>query len=137
ILNPTIDLQVRDVRNIPYDREELPIPNLMANGKRLVELSKMDWDGIELSLDFASVPYAFNGGAEGLKADWCSWAVKMENNFKLVKEIEEDNNRLLIKAYDLDSDVAPEISEEQVTVTRPDREEDMERLISYSIGCMM
>jgi hypothetical protein len=51
--NPTVNLQLKDVRALPF-------PNSMANHKELanlarecVEISRADWDGLETSLDFA------------------------------------------------------------------------------------
>jgi type II restriction/modification system DNA methylase subunit YeeA len=54
-----------------------------------------------------------------------------------MKQLEEDNNRILIAAYGLQDELAPEVPDEQITVYRPDREEDIKRLLSYAIGCMM
>ena len=53
------------------------------------------------------------------------------------KELEEQNNRLFIEAYGLQDELSPEVPEDQITLYRPDREEDIKRLISYAIGCMM
>ena len=33
--------------------------------------------------------------------------------------------------------LSPEVPEDQITLYRPNREEDIRRLISYAIGCMM
>jgi type II restriction/modification system DNA methylase subunit YeeA len=52
-------------------------------------------------------------------------------------ELEQENNRLFIKAYGLQDELSPEVSDDEITLYRPDREEDIKRLISYAIGCMM
>ena len=54
-----------------------------------------------------------------------------------LQELETENNRLFIEAYGLQEELAPEVPEDQVTLARADREDDVKRLISYSIGCMM
>ena len=54
-----------------------------------------------------------------------------------MKESEEDNNRLFIDAYGLQDELSAEVPDDQITLYRPNREEDMKRLISYAIGCMM
>ena len=51
--------------------------------------------------------------------------------------LEEENNRLFINAYGLQDELSPEVPEDQITLTRADREKDCQRLISYAIGCMM
>ena len=57
--------------------------------------------------------------------------------FRRVKELEEKNNRLFIEAYGLQDELSPEVADDQITLYRPDREEDIKRLLSYAIGCMM
>jgi type II restriction/modification system DNA methylase subunit YeeA len=51
--------------------------------------------------------------------------------------LEEENNRLFIEAFGLRDELTPEIPEDQITLYRPNREEDIKRLVSYAIGCMM
>jgi type II restriction/modification system DNA methylase subunit YeeA len=54
-----------------------------------------------------------------------------------MQELETENNRLFIEAYGLQEELTPEVSEDQITLARADREADMKRLISYAICCMM
>ena len=54
-----------------------------------------------------------------------------------MKELEEENNRLFIEAYGLQDELSPEVPDGQITLYRPNREEDIKRLISYAIGCTM
>ncbi len=54
-----------------------------------------------------------------------------------MQRLEEENNRLFIEAYGLQDELSPEVPEEQITLARADREKDCQRLISYTIGCMM
>jgi len=54
-----------------------------------------------------------------------------------VKQLEEENNRLFIDAYGLQAELSPEVPDDQITLYRPDREEDIKRLLSYAVGCMM
>jgi type II restriction/modification system DNA methylase subunit YeeA len=54
-----------------------------------------------------------------------------------MKRLEEENNRLFIDAYDLQDELSPDVLEAQITLGRADREKDIQRLISYAIGCMM
>ena len=51
--------------------------------------------------------------------------------------LEEENNFIFIEAYGLQDELSPEVPEEQITLTRADRQKDSQRLISYAIGCMM
>jgi type II restriction/modification system DNA methylase subunit YeeA len=54
-----------------------------------------------------------------------------------MQRLEQENNRLFIAAYGLQDELSPDVPEDQITLTRADREKDCQRLISYVIGCMM
>jgi type II restriction/modification system DNA methylase subunit YeeA len=54
-----------------------------------------------------------------------------------MQQLETENNRLFIKAYGLQDELAPEVPEEQITLARADASDDTRRLLSYAIGCMM
>ena len=54
-----------------------------------------------------------------------------------MKRLEEENNKLFIDAYGLQDELTPDVPDEQITLTRADREKDSQRLVSYAIGCMM
>lgn len=54
-----------------------------------------------------------------------------------MKRLEEENNKLFIDAYGLQDELTPDVPDEQITLTRADREKDSQRLVSYALGCMM
>ncbi|KAK0359593.1 hypothetical protein LTR94_030717, partial [Friedmanniomyces endolithicus] len=54
-----------------------------------------------------------------------------------MKRLEEENNKLFIDAYGLQDELTPDVPDEQITLTRANREKDSQRLVSYAIGCMM
>jgi len=51
--------------------------------------------------------------------------------------MEEENNSIFLEIYGLDDEIDHRVSDDQITLTRPNREKDMQRLISYAIGTMM
>jgi type II restriction/modification system DNA methylase subunit YeeA len=57
--------------------------------------------------------------------------------FARMKELEEQNNRLFIRAYRLQDELSSDVADDQITLYHPERENDIHRLISYVIGCMM
>jgi hypothetical protein len=133
LVSPTLSNQVMDVGKIPVDDQlfERPCVTLAA-----VELSKTDWDSFETSWDFQTLPVFKHGPATLRQAqqaadDECCY------RFKRMQKLEEDNNRQFIDAYGLQYELSPEVPEDQITVYRPAREEDIKRLLSYAIGCMM
>ena len=54
-----------------------------------------------------------------------------------MQAIELVNNRHFIDAYGLQDRLSPEVPDDQITLYRPEREEDVKRLLSYAVGCMM
>jgi type II restriction/modification system DNA methylase subunit YeeA len=54
-----------------------------------------------------------------------------------MKALEAENNRLFINAYGLEGELRPEVPDDQITLYRPDRQQDIQRLLSYAVGCMM
>ena len=100
-----------------------------------ISKSKEDWDSFETSWSFRGVE--FSNSSFNIANNWAQWFDSCEKRFSALKEAEEENNRLFINAYGLQDELSPEVPEDQITLTRPDREKDMQRLISYAIGCMM
>ena len=54
-----------------------------------------------------------------------------------VRSLEEQINRLFIEVYQMQDELSPRVPDDQMTLYRPNREEDIKRLLSYAIGCMM
>jgi hypothetical protein len=140
VLNPTIEVQPRDVSNIPYSPARIaPIEGtVISNVDELVSISKSDWRGNETSFGFSTLPWV-NGVPKSSRARsaWEDWSQDRLSVRMRVKSLEEENNRLFINAYGLQDELSPEVPESQITLTRADQERDSQRLISYAIGCMM
>lgn len=137
LLNPSIDIQVKDVRNVPLANnlnrklvEELVSP--------LVSIAKADWDNFETSWDFRDQPLLrprLKGAT--LEASWRNWEAQSTAAIRRMQELETENNRLFIAAYGLDGELQPEVPEEQITLARADARKDAAALLSYAVGCMM
>ena len=54
-----------------------------------------------------------------------------------MKKIEEEINRVFIEAYGLQDELCPEVPDDEITLYRPNREEDIKRMLSFAVGCMM
>lgn len=137
-LNPTVNFQVGNIASLPFAQSLLEPrrEKIVCTVNEIIGLSKDDWDSFETSWDFQALPIchqdAVTLGASQEAAD-----AECHNRFARMKELEEENNRLFIEAYGLQNELTPEVPEDQITLYRPDREEDIKRLISYAIGCMM
>jgi len=137
ILNPSIDLQVRDVRNIPYDIGLLPVSDLAANGEKLIKVSKAIWDEGECSLEFSSPQSLLGGGFACLEEQWEARKEELKLGFNVVKSVEYENNSLIIKSYGMQGELSPEVPDEHISFPSADRKADAQRISSYAVGCMM
>ena len=134
ILNPTINFTVGDFSRIPLcshsalrdkNRSEIPI-----------EISRQDWDSFEVSWDFQYHPFLVYRDSI-LDQSFALWQKKAESAFQKLKHLEEENNRYWINAYGLQSELTPEVPDDQITIRRADLPRDIRSFISYAIGCTM
>jgi hypothetical protein len=136
-LSPTVNFEVGHVASFPV------MPELIARAssftltvEKLIELGKSDWDAHETSWDFATLPVLLHKQGT-LQQSQEAANVECLTRFVRMKELEEENNRLFIDAYGLQDELAPDVPDDQITLYRPDRKNDIQRLLSYAIGCMM
>ena len=103
-----------------------------------IELSKSDWDSFETSWGFGNLPFTKHELlASTVETSFSNWYTQCYDNIHRMQGLEEKSNRLFIHAYGLQDELTPNVSEEHITLARPDRGEDIKWLISYAIGCMM
>lgn len=131
VLNPTLNFQVGNVEQLPY-------VNVQNNdiGKKCIEIAKIDWDSYETSWDFTQNPI-IRTQQPNLEQAFNTWQQQNADAVAEMKRLEEENNKLFIDAYGLQDELTPDVPDEQITLTRADREKDSQRLVSYAIGCMM
>lgn len=140
ILNPTINLQIADVIRLPLPQalDDLDKARVSTIARSLVEVSKADWDSVETSWDFKGLLWiSSDHRASRIELAWMQMESAAKERIESLKLLEEENNRIFIKAYGLQGELSPEVPESQITLARADREKDSQRLISYAIGCMM
>jgi hypothetical protein len=137
-INPTLNNNSGDIDKLPYALNASQRAEAGATVKKIVALSKLDWDKSEVSWDFSRLPIIGQvGNVKSLETAWNQSAQNIAQRIVEIKSLEEKNNSLFINAYGLQDELTPEVPENQITLTRADREKDCQRLISYAIGCMM
>ena len=138
ILNPTIEIQPRDIAVIPYLHDKLSLKkdeiNFVVN--KLIGISKLNWNSYETAWDFSQNP-TIRTGQPNLEQAFNTWQQQNADAVAEMKRLEEENNKLFIDAYGLQDELTPDVPDEQITLTRADREKDSQRLVSYALGCMM
>lgn len=133
ILNPTLHFHVGYFNKLPYPTKLVADDNLYI---QLKNIAKNDWDAYETSWDFTQNP-VIRTGQPNLEQAFNTWQQQNTDAVAEMKRLEEENNKLFIEAYGLQDELTPDVPDEQITLTRVDREKDSQRLVSYALGCMM
>jgi len=135
VINPTAANNPGDIGKLPLLFTD--VAAVESASSEAIEISKGDWDDSETSFDFKRFPFATASSGKTLQLTYQDRCNTVTNRIVALKIIEENINRFFIQAYGLQDELSPEVPEDQITLTRPDREKDSQRLISYAIGCMM
>lgn len=134
LLNPTITLQVKDVKNTPIifnDEQIIAVEELV---KHNIEYAKSDWDSFETSWDFTKHPLLRNKPT--ISEAYAEWEAECNARFTQLKANEEELNRIFIDIYGLQDELTPEVEDKDVTVRKADLQRDIKSLLSYAVGCM-
>ncbi len=136
IVSPTVGFEVGQIRT-------LPVPPLSSVDSDLVEKivrqHKNDWNYSEYSWDFSTLDLLPSSGSDEplVRLSHQRWVTRCHDILRNMKAAEIKNNEAVIRAYGLQDELSPEVSDDHITLYRPNCEEDIKRLISYSTGCMM
>ena len=136
VLNPTINIQAKDIKNMPIlidDNKKIIVENIE---KRNIEMSKYDWDLFETSWDFEKHPI-IEFKSNNIENSFNIWSEFTETQFNQLKSNEEELNRIFIDIYGLQDELTPEVEDKDITIRKADRDREMKSFISYAVGCMM
>lgn len=155
ILNPTINLQVGDIKNIPIIESEENKEKIINLAKNNINLSKKDWDMYETSWDFKVSPIVANRIDGKIESAYEAYKREVNERFEKLKANEEELNKIFIDIYGLQDEVTPDVSDRDITIAKIfDKKEDIDEVIkgnkyvmtcenvvknflSYFIGCLM
>ncbi|MGI6747210.1 MAG: BREX-1 system adenine-specific DNA-methyltransferase PglX [Anaerovoracaceae bacterium] len=137
VLNPTMNYQVGNVRSLPIINEIFNNEEISSIVSSNVCISKTDWDSFETSWNFLKHPiHTHRGDSTTLEQAFNNWSNFAENQFNQLKANEEELNRIFIEIYGLQDELTPEVADEDITISKADRERDIKSFISYAVGCM-
>lgn len=154
IINPTINLNIKDILLVPLVKEYIDI--IRTKVEKNISLSKSDWDAFETSWDFTKHPLVVNSdqcivNSESLANTQLTtnhsslatiaqayqrWEEETNARFAQLKANEEELNRIFIDIYGLQDELTPEVEDKDVTVRKADLQRDIKSLLSYAVGCM-
>ena len=156
VINPTMHTLSGDVARIPFKADVSDKEQVVDKANLLLLSHRADWDAYERSWDFQSLPLltASSDPTSTLESSYTVWITQNRDTIAEMKRLEEENNRLFIDAYGLADELTPDVPIEQITLTvnpayryggklteeelwTSFREDTMQELISYAIGCMM
>ncbi len=155
IMNPSMHFTIGDFGNLPCP-ETMKADTQADLGETCVKSANADWDAYERSWDFQSLPILTVSSAprSTIESSYTTWIAQNRETIAEMQRLEIENNRLFIDAYGLADELTPEVPLEQITLTvNPAyryggklteeqrwtrfRQDSMEELISYAVGCMM
>ena len=154
VFNPSINLQVKDVKSFPIKLSHNE--EVISKAKVNIRLCKEDWDAFELSRDFMEHPLVrwSKESEENIKGfmfhyykkrpvvscplelSSLLWMGECNERFEQLKKNEEELNHIFINIYGLQSEISSDVEERDVTVRKADLKRDIRSLISYAVGCM-
>lgn len=153
-MNPTLNFLPGNIANLPISPKIVDDPIFLSNTKRLVQLSKNDWDSYEISWDFVRHPLL---GSDEKNTRLKTVYTKLRNAYTEItvemQSLETENNRICIAAYNLEDELTSEVPLNVITLTcnphyrygGEKTEDELEallladtirELISYAVGCM-
>ncbi|WP_335995395.1 BREX-1 system adenine-specific DNA-methyltransferase PglX [Acinetobacter pittii] len=136
IFNPTLNFVVANIASLPVIKLSKHKIDVTDNTKSLINFAITNWNSYETSWDFVQNPI-IRTQQSNLEQAFNTWQQQNTDAVAEMKRLEEENNKLFIDAYGLQDELTPEVPDEQITLTRADREKDSQRLVSYALGCMM
>lgn len=153
-LSPTLNFEAEHLCKIPVITDEDIQRKINPLIEQLTQLSKIDWDALEISWDFSTHSLlSFDFG----KDLFDGYKILRNRCYDYIHEmqlLEQESNRLFIEAYGLIDELASDVPLDEITLTcnphyryggnRSEEEleallqcDTIKELISYAIGCMM
>ena len=137
VFNPSINLQVKDVKSFPIILPENPLLTEMADTN--LKFCEYDWNAFETSWEFKHHPLVTAVCAKSqtdISSCFEQWKADCQKHSDELKTNEEKLNSIFIDAYGLQGEVEENVEERDVTVRKADLQRDIKSLLSYAVGCM-
>ena len=133
VLNPSINLQVRDIKALPI--RFTGADDVASHSRRLQAIAKEDWDERETSMDFSQNVLVATGknllrDAFLNRAESSSRA--RSESIRLMAEVDDSFSAV----YGIDASELSPFEERDYPNGIPDAPSDARSLISYGVGCM-
>lgn len=136
MLAPTLDFKIGHVLNLPYDGRTAVGQEQLA--KDCISISEADWSDYETYWGFEGLKFCDSSSFQSsLSSSWSGYeSYKLDQRARL-RVMEEENNKKFIESYGLVDEIKFQVPDDHITISQPCCEKDMQRLVSYIMGCML
>lgn len=143
VLNPTLNYGAGSVGKLPvFKIHDFQNQNLITDN---IAYAKEDWNLRESSIEFQRHPFVVI--CEDLEESYDLYQQYWTNRFFQLHKNEEELNRKFIEIYDLEDELSPKVSLEDITILKEetsivngelvfDKKEIFSQFISFAVGCM-
>ena len=154
-ISPTLNYEAGHISGLPFKRVE-DDTGFRTVVQKCRNIARADWNAYERSWDFQSLPIltVSSDSTLTIESSYTAWITQNRATIADMKRLEEENNRIFIDAYGLGEELTSDVPLSQITLTvNPAyryggnlteeeqwtrfRQDTMEELVSYAIGCMM
>src|SRR5690554_413565 len=136
-LSPSMGFESGYIRKIPFDLKWVTDNSIEQVVNICIQIAKIDWDSFETSWDFKKHPLlTHKKETDTIEGAFNNWFIFAESQFNQLKANEEELNRIFIEVYGLQDELIPVVADEDITISKADRERDIKSFISYAVGCM-
>lgn len=133
ILNPTINIQTKDIKAIPLIISSKYYDEIEKLSKINVFLTKEDWDEMELSFNFKYHPLI--NKTNQIEINFNEWKLNSKKRFNSMKNNEICLNKYFIEIYNI-PEITSDVKNKDITLNQRNLINDIKSFISYVVGCM-
>lgn len=133
VLNPSINLQVKDIKAFPI---LLPEDDIVENlTRKTLELAQLDWDSFETSYDFKRHPLLLQE-TKFIEKAFSRWQDRQQKYSEIILANEHKTNRIFAELYEL-PEINLDFEDRDIPISKADLSRDIRSFISYAVGCIV
>lgn len=136
VLCPNFKFDQGPLENVPIIISEKYLEEIEDMVNECIVISKRDWDERETSWDFKRHFLAVNIDETKIENAYLLWKESKEHDRRKLKLLEERINKIFIEVYGLDNEINYFVNDDELTISHPDKKDEIRSFISYFVGCV-
>lgn len=121
---------------LPYRYSEKYYDSIVELARCCIEIEKEEWDSHEISWNFEENILVKNNTDGSISTAVTNSIDHWKSRFEEIKTSEEKINSMFIEVFNVGSEICSEISEMDITINIPNKNDLVQEFISYAVGCM-